>query len=29
MVRQVWKPLAWAEMPRMACMETGRPTVFS
>ena len=23
--RQVWKPLAWAEMPRIACIETGRP----
>ena len=22
-MRQVWKPLAWAEMPRMACMPTG------
>ncbi len=28
-MRQVWKPLAWAEMPRMACIETGRPTIFS
>ena len=25
--RQVWKPLACAEMPRMACMLTGRPIV--
>jgi hypothetical protein len=21
----VWKPLEWAEMPRIACIETGRP----
>ncbi len=28
-IRQVWKPLAWAEMPRMACMPTGRPIIFS
>ena len=27
--RQVWKPLEWAEMPRMACMATGRPTILS
>ena len=25
--RQVWKPLEWAEMPRMACMAIGRPTI--
>ena len=25
MARQVWKPFEWAEMPRMACMLTGRP----
>jgi hypothetical protein len=24
--RAVWKPLEWAEMPRMAWKETGRPT---
>ncbi len=29
MARQVWKPLEWAEMPRMACMATGRPTILS
>ena len=23
--RQVWKPFEWAEMPRMACIATGRP----
>ena len=28
-MRQVWKPLAWAEMPRMACMPTGRPIILS
>ena len=27
--RQVWKPLAWAEMPRMEWKETGRPTNLS
>ena len=27
--RQVWKPLAWAEMPRIACMLTGRPIICS
>ena len=26
--RQVWKPLECAEMPRMACIATGRPTIF-
>ncbi len=25
--RQVWKPLEWAEMPRIACMLTGRPII--
>ena len=25
MARQVWKPLVWAEMPRIACMAIGRP----
>ena len=29
MARQVWKPLEWAEMPRMACIETGRPIILS
>ena len=28
-MRQVWKPLEWAEMPRMACMLTGRPIILS
>ncbi len=28
-MRQVWKPFEWAEMPRMACIETGRPIIFS
>ena len=28
-MRQVWKPLEWAEMPRMACMPTGRPIILS
>ena len=27
--RQVWKPLEWAEMPRIACIATGRPTIWS
>ena len=27
--RQVWKPLACAEIPRMACMLTGRPVMVS
>ena len=29
MARQVWKPLEWAEMPRMACIDTGRPRIVS
>ena len=28
-MREAWKPLAWAEIPRIACMPTGRPTMFS
>ena len=28
-MRQVWKPFEWAEMPRMACMPTGRPIILS
>ena len=28
-IRQVWKPFECAEMPRMACMDTGRPTILS
>ena len=27
--RQVWNPLEWAEMPRIACMATARPTMRS
>ena len=27
--RQVWKPLEWAEMPRIACIATGRPRIVS
>ena len=29
MARQVWKPFEWAEIPRIACIATGRPMVFS
>ncbi|MEZ5865395.1 MAG: hypothetical protein R3D25_15515 [Geminicoccaceae bacterium] len=29
MARQVWKPLLCAEMPCMACIATGRPTIRS
>ena len=29
MARQVWKPLEWAEMPRIACIDTGRPLIVS
>src|SRR5437588_541678 len=28
-MRQVWKPFEWAEMPRIAYIETGRPTMRS
>ena len=28
-MRQVWKPFEWAEMPRIACIETGRPIMLS
>ena len=28
-MRQVWKPFEWAEMPRIACIATGRPIIRS
>ena len=27
MARQVWKPFEWAEIPRIACIATGRPSM--
>jgi hypothetical protein len=28
-MRQVWNPLEWAEIPRIACIDTGRPIILS